>query len=150
MTHYVYQYVDPNSGLPFYVGKGSGRRCFKHLWEAQNNLCKNKYLQNVILQVGKPKIEIVQTFETAEDAYALERQLVERYGRRINGTGILTNIDVGGRGRASYIINSETRAKMSAAKLGKKVKRTPEHNAKIAAAHRARVARLKEQAHENS
>jgi len=144
MSHYVYQYVDSKTDLPFYVGKGSGRRLQFHLWEARNGTCKNKLLQNVILKVGEPRIEIVQMFENAQDAYDLERKLVEQYGRRINGTGILTNIDVGGRGRVNYIISDETRAKMAAAKFGKKLKRTPEHNAKIAAAHRARHTLLME------
>jgi len=143
MLHYVYQYVDPKTDLPFYIGKGSGRRSQFHLWEARNGTCKNKLLQNVILKVGEPRIEIVQTFEMAQDAYDLERMLVRQYGRRINGTGILTNIDEGGRGRTNYFVSDEARAKMAKAKLGKKLKRSPEHNAKIAAGRLAYFARLK-------
>jgi hypothetical protein len=97
MSFYVYQYVDPCSDLPFYIGKGSGRRCDKHLWEANNGTCKNKLLQNVILKVGEPRIDIIQTFEDEQSAYDLERDLVSKYGRRVDGTGILTNI--GGRGQ---------------------------------------------------
>lgn len=37
-------------------------------------------------------------------------------------------------------MSEEARHKMSVAKTGKKLMRTPEHNAKIAAAHRARWA----------
>lgn len=28
---YVYLYIDPRDGVPFYVGKGTGNRCFAHL-----------------------------------------------------------------------------------------------------------------------
>ena len=41
--------------------------------------------------------------------------------------------------------SDEAKQKMAKAKLGKKLARTPEHNAKIAAAHKARWAKLKEQ-----
>ena len=143
MKYYVYQYVDPATGLPFYIGKGSGRRSQIHLWHAKNGTCKNKLLQNVILKVGDPRIEIVQRFENEQDAYDLERALVEQFGRRVNGTGILTNIDVGGRGRVGYIVSQETRTKMAASKIGKKLHRTPEHNAKISASHKVRAAQLK-------
>lgn len=144
MKHYVYQYIDPRTDLPFYIGKGSGRRSQKHLWEARNGTCKNKLLQNIILKVGEPRIEIIQEFEAPQDAYDLERKLVQQFGRRINGTGILANIDEGGRGRTNYIVSDATRAKMAAAKLNKKLKRTPEHNAKISASHKERFAKMKE------
>ena len=40
--------------------------------------------------------------------------------------------------------SEEAKKKMSIAKLGKKIQRTPEHNAKIAAAHKARALKKKE------
>ena len=31
LKHYVYLYLDPRTNVPFYVGKGTGNRCFAHL-----------------------------------------------------------------------------------------------------------------------
>jgi hypothetical protein len=33
LEYYVYLYVDPRSGKPFYVGKGKGERMLAHLLE---------------------------------------------------------------------------------------------------------------------
>ncbi|MGH7821426.1 MAG: hypothetical protein ACREQ9_16810 [Candidatus Binatia bacterium] len=31
LCYYVYLYVDPRTGKPFYVGKGRGPRCLSHI-----------------------------------------------------------------------------------------------------------------------
>jgi hypothetical protein len=35
---YVYQYIDSTTGLPFYIGKGTGRRKDQHLADARKAL----------------------------------------------------------------------------------------------------------------
>lgn len=93
---YVYQYIDPRTMLPFYIGKGKGDRIFKHLKEDKHNTeNKKKYavikhLQNMGLE---PIIEKVAGNLTEDAAYTLEEQLIKKYGRRdIDEGGILTNI----------------------------------------------------------
>jgi hypothetical protein len=46
--YYVYTYSFSN-GQPFYVGKGTGNRCFRHLSLARNN----KLFSDVIIQTNE-------------------------------------------------------------------------------------------------
>lgn len=32
LGYYVYIYSDPDTKVPFYIGKGKGNRCFNHLF----------------------------------------------------------------------------------------------------------------------
>lgn len=36
--YYVYQYIDPRTNLPFYIGKGIGKRYLAHLLETKKTL----------------------------------------------------------------------------------------------------------------
>jgi hypothetical protein len=37
LGYYVYQYIDPRNNLPFYIGKGKGKRYQTHLFETADN-----------------------------------------------------------------------------------------------------------------
>jgi hypothetical protein len=93
---YVYALIDPRNELPFYIGKGKGRRATTHLWEVPET--RNQHKENkiaAIRSVGlEPRIEYL-----AEDivdevfAYKMETDLISRYGRKgYELYGILTNI----------------------------------------------------------
>ena len=94
--YYVYQLVDPFTKLPFYIGKGSGRRATTHLWKIPET--RNQYKENKIADIRKngkePLIEylIVNIFD--EDiAYSIEEAYIKKYGRKGYETdGILTNV----------------------------------------------------------
>jgi NUMOD3 motif len=94
--YYVYQYIDPITKLPFYIGKGSGDRMYRHLQETKENTeNRKKYavikgLQN---KGYEPIIDKIADNLTEEEAYNLEAELIEKYGRRdLDEGGILTNI----------------------------------------------------------
>ena len=147
---YVYQYSNPITKIPFYIGKGHGPRGAVHIWYAKNHRMKNKHFENTINKIlsdgHDPILEYLAEFDDEDKAYDLEKELINTIGRRIDGTGPLTNIDVGGRGgRKRSSQSEETRKKMSIAKTGKKLIRTPEHNLKIKMAHLKRQERLKGQ-----
>lgn len=102
--YYVYELIDPRTNLPFYVGKGKGNRMYSHLQEAklprdkQINTIKCAVINN-ILACGKQVIFYKVAENVSEElAFHTEIMLIDNYGKRCNGTGILTNISDGGEG----------------------------------------------------
>lgn len=99
--YYVYGYSDPTSSDPFfYIGKGKGRRAYKHL---EINLRNGKtYFYNKLNKLlGNgidPIIIFFQTGLNEHEAINLEINLVTKYGRCDIGTGYLCNHTIGGDG----------------------------------------------------
>jgi len=107
---YVYTYLRED-GTPYYVGKGKGQRAFY----------KGKH-ERIKKPRDNSRIVIVEDNLSEKDAHNLETELIERYGRKDIGTGILQNRTNGGEG-------------ISGAKFG----RPPEERIeKIAASNRGR------------
>lgn len=98
MKYYVYLLVYPESNIPFYVGKGHGKRAEYHIIQNQRGKpTENPYKDHVIKQIlseGKvPIIEYVFRTDSEEEAYAHEAQLIKKFGRkRFDENGILTNL----------------------------------------------------------
>lgn len=95
---YVYTLTDPRNGLPFYVGKGVGRRCHFHAWEAKNStastykLNKIRKIQSLGLNIVVRKVEENVSHEQAKE---LECFLISE----MRDFGIdLTNLTDGGDG----------------------------------------------------
>lgn len=86
-NYYVYAYISKKTGLPYYIGKGTGDRAYNksgHLTSVPRN-------RNYIVMVSKNLTEF--------GAFALERRLIRWYGRKtIDDNGILQNIQEGGSG----------------------------------------------------
>lgn len=103
---YVYELIDPRTNMPFYVGKGCGKRAEAHLIEAakprfeQTNPFKCAIINNIIGSGREVVIKYVQKDMLEKDAYALETELIAKYGKKndATGEGILTNIADGGLG----------------------------------------------------
>ena len=94
--YYVYIYYHPDTGIPFYVGKGSGERYKKHLTNARNPHLRNKI--NKLRREGyEPTIEIVFRTENEDLAYDIEEFMITQYKRSCDG-GSLCNQDLGTRG----------------------------------------------------
>jgi hypothetical protein len=85
--YYVYQYLRED-GTPYYIGKGSKNRAYSR--------CRT---------IPRPKdknlIEFVAINLDETEAFKLEEELIKRYGRLDNGTGILRNLTDGGEGAAN-------------------------------------------------
>lgn len=100
--YYVYQYLREDL-TPYYIGKGSGGRMFK----SQRNIPKPK---------DKNFIQIVEDNLTEDQAFALEMQLIEKYGRKDLGTGILRNLTNGGDGASGKVWSTVAKSAVATAK----------------------------------
>lgn len=104
MTKYfVYELIDPRDNTTFYVGKGTRQRHKAHESEARTgNNSINKAKCEYIRELWESGHNVEYKLHPCVDemaAFDLEQQLIERYGRRIKGTGNLFNVDAGGRDR---------------------------------------------------
>lgn len=113
MKFYVYVHKD-DAGNIFYVGKGSGRRAYKF----RN---RSKFWWNYVTKHCKalPKVEIVNSFNNEEAAFALETSLIQHYGRRDKSLGLLVNLTDGGEGISGAIVIPSETTKFNQAKAAK-------------------------------
>lgn len=101
LMYYVYQLVDPRNNLPFYIGKGKGRRAKTHLWDVPEtrNVYKENKIQDIRCDGYEPKIEyIAENIIDEQLAYNIESGLIKKYGRKgYDVDGILTNVCIDNR-----------------------------------------------------
>lgn len=141
-NYYTYLYRNPETQEPFYVGMGKRNRKFDHLKEAKTRPeptageHKLNTIRKILANGKEPIIEIVKDNITREEAVELEIQLIARYGRKDNGTGILTNQTDGGDGTRGWsqeakLVVSERNRKLGItppAQKGRKQNRDPKFN----------------------
>lgn len=144
--YYVYALIDPTTNTPFYIGKGKNDRCYSHLKETEEST-ENIYKFRKIRSIRSAGLEIIvrklHTDLDEETAYAIEEQLIELYGRKIEREdGILTNICASNRPPVLTGIpkTEEARRNMSLAQKGRKL--SLEHIQKIKEANKNRVYKL--------
>ena len=125
MSFYVYHYCDPDSGIPFYVGKGKNRRAFHHL-NTCKRLCDSSYntlfyrkLRKMLSMGLNPVIKIIKDQREEGEAFDLEISDIKRIGRRNLGEGPLTNLSDGGDGPSGFKHSEEAKQKMREARIGK-------------------------------
>jgi hypothetical protein len=143
---YVYVIFRPN-GVPCYVGKGKGKR-WKTTWRKHN-----KALQNLMDRNGG-SLPTVKIREGLTETEALETEIafIRAIGRKKDG-GPLYNLTDGGEGQTGWVPSEETRERISASNIGRKMSesarqkmsiagrgrsKSAEHKAKIGAAHKGR------------
>ena len=148
---YVYMYIDPETRKPFYVGKGQRSRAWSFTGHSHNKWVVSK-INNIKSRGFKSKDFVVLLEEnlTEEEAFSHEIDLINKYGKKING-GMLFNVNDGGiqppsqKGRAwkmsdeskNKIRNSWTIDRRNKNSLRfKKIERTPEWCERISLAKR--------------
>lgn len=120
---YVYIYYDPrvDPHEPIYVGKGSGGRIYDHLTNCNSNIL----LQNKIRKIKETGLEpiIEKYIDNIQDdeAYLIEEDLINKFGKIFDKTGTLCNFSEGGRGgRKGFKHSDETKKLLSSQRRGKK------------------------------
>lgn len=167
-TSYIYAYLDPRKPgeykygnyifefEPFYIGKSKTttvyNRMYRHLEFVKNrgiDLTNNQYKFNLIKKILEQNLEpiIIKVEEnlTEENAFNLEKLLIEIIGTRYNHKGTLVNISLGGDGSDTFSNNPrkeeirEIRRKLMSGeknhRYGIKLEDTPSHKAKELGCH---------------
>ena len=134
MSFYVYAYIrskDSNTskaGTPYYIGKGkNGRAWVEH---------GNKTGGGTWTPKDKTKIIILETNLTEIGAFAIERRLIEWWGRKYNNTGILTNRHNGGPYCGNVIVTEEYRERSRQNNIGRTFSKETREKMSIAAQNR--------------
>ncbi|MBT9137504.1 MAG: hypothetical protein DDT31_00035 [Syntrophomonadaceae bacterium] len=146
MSHFVYIYFHPITGIPFYVGEGKSQyRAAVHWSKIRNgkkthNRLLTEYLRALLHNAMEPLI-VVHSVSDKEAGLETEKSLICELGRTGKEEyGVLCNrcsvgSDNTGTGNFSRSRPADVRLKIAAGHLGKpKPKHTPEHNAAISAA----------------
>lgn len=118
--YYVYAYIDPRDGVPFYIGAGHGDRDVSHLTACHTTRRFPSYFYNKLRKMARedvaPVVWRIADGLTRERAFgAWEPWFIKTIGRRDLGTGPLCNLTDGGDGVHGYVWTEEGRAKLSQA-----------------------------------
>ena len=127
----IYLHLNPTTNQPFYVGVSSNLKRPYNVGE------RNPIWKRYVKKYGNYIVEIPYKNLTKDEAYSLEKELIQKHGRKnIDENGILVNISTGGDGGNKGIIwsedqnrrraesnkgskrSGETKQKMREAKLG--------------------------------
>jgi hypothetical protein len=80
--YYVYELIDPRDGECFYVGKGKGRRAWRHMREWMRgigvNIRKLDRIADIHAAGAQVEVRIVADGMSEEQAYKLERETIAR------------------------------------------------------------------------
>lgn len=96
---YTYAYLRENR-TPYYIGKGEGRRVYQ------------KYKGEVRPPKDKSRILFLKRNLSEEDAFKHEIYMINVFGRKDLGTGILRNRTDGGHGSSGIVISEYHRKKV--------------------------------------
>jgi hypothetical protein len=112
---YVYRHIRLDKNEPFYIGIGSD-----NAYERSRERYNRNGLWKIIANKSDIEIEILLDGLSYKDAQIKEKEFIALYGRKNNGTGILTNLTDGGEGTLGTVITEETRKKLSISRIGNK------------------------------
>jgi hypothetical protein len=106
MIYYTYAYLREDR-TPYYIGKGKGNRAYR------------KRYKGIKPPKDKSRILMLKQNLTEAEAFRHEVYMINVFGRKDLGTGILHNKTDGGEGNSGFVPSEETRRKLSEANKGK-------------------------------
>ena len=83
---YTYAYLRKGDRTPYYIGKGSGKRAY------------DRHTHRVKVPDDRDRIIFLKENISEREAWDYEREMIQFYGRKDLGTGILRNMSDGGEG----------------------------------------------------
>jgi len=104
--YYTYAYLREDK-TPYYIGKGKESRIYRKT-------------RRIKPPKDKSRIIFLKQNLTEEEAFKHEIYMIDVFGRKDLGTGILHNRTDGGEGVSGRIMSQETRRKISEAQKGEK------------------------------
>jgi uncharacterized protein len=81
LKFYVYVYIDPRDGEPFYVGRGKGNRLFTHLSE-QSEAAKVARINKIRASNAEPQIDILRYGLSESEAKLVEAAAIDLLGKK--------------------------------------------------------------------
>lgn len=112
---YVYQHIRKDTNEPFYIGIGSDLNFYR-----ANKFSERNEIWERIKNKTEILVEILHNNIEWEEACEIEIQLIKKYGRINNKTGILSNMTDGGEGTLNRVISDDTRYLLGNGNRGKK------------------------------
>ena len=86
---YTYAYLRKGDRTPYYIGKGTGKRAY------------DRHTHRVKVPDDRDRIIFLKENISEREAWDHEREMIQFYGRKDLGTGILRNLSDGGEGPAN-------------------------------------------------
>lgn len=120
--YYLYRHIRLDKNEPFYIGIGTKEeryKSFEQIYKRAFSKKKRNKIWNSIASRTKYLVEIIFETDNITEIENKEIEFIELYGRIINKSGTLCNIEIGGRYNKNKVVSKETREKISAANSGK-------------------------------